>query len=382
MIKKLTFGKTDETFALLGDFIPGFSKDRALNGIGLQLKTEIACDEYTAKLMLALSKAQIEHLKLQKLKAYYNTTFPSDNKDCLSTPHRVYNVVKGTMAEIKQSILKFCPKNSRNHPGLYSTPIQTMNYSLLCNKAPYVQDMYPDLYPPYVQKMLRALEGYMEEVQAIILLAKELLDEEREIRNNDEYLKEIEASSRKDIEETATIVLDSNLFDVSSITVSREEYERRQRNAKNASLLRKELYHNISIKDFKKAVFIECYLQGVYNSLTPEESKIWTKAEDYDFVKTKVRPAIEGISTSEDLPSVKTRNADTMSIKADFIACFIVWCRVPKKHYTAFLNFIKPKLANLPLCFPAYSSITGALGKTIKAKSDYEAKFYSYSKMN
>lgn len=206
MKTKLALDKNEKTFELLGEYIPGYNKNRALNGIGLKLKTEDECIKYTAELNVALAKAELEYASIKKLEKYYNTTFPSDNKNCLSTPHYLYNKIKSSISEIKKSILKFCPRNSRRAAGSYSSATQTMNVSHLCNKAPYIEDMYLEVYPDYVHQMLDVLEKYMQIASDIIQLCQELMKEENEIRNNDEYLKEIEASCRADLEETASLI--------------------------------------------------------------------------------------------------------------------------------------------------------------------------------
>ena len=93
MKTRLALDKNEKTFELLGEYIPGYNKNRALNGIGLKLKTEDDCIKYTAELKVALAKAELEFTNIKKLEKYYNTTFPSDNKNCLSTPHYLYNKI-------------------------------------------------------------------------------------------------------------------------------------------------------------------------------------------------------------------------------------------------------------------------------------------------
>lgn len=46
MKTKLALDKNEKTFELLGEYIPGYNKNRALNGIGLKLKTEDECIKY------------------------------------------------------------------------------------------------------------------------------------------------------------------------------------------------------------------------------------------------------------------------------------------------------------------------------------------------
>ena len=85
MKTKLALDKNEKTFELLGEYIPGYNKNRALNGIGLKLKTEDECIKYTAELNVALAKAELEYASIKKLEKYYNTTFPSDNPNFRNT---------------------------------------------------------------------------------------------------------------------------------------------------------------------------------------------------------------------------------------------------------------------------------------------------------
>lgn len=379
MKTRLALDKNEKTFELLGEYIPGYNKNRALNGIGLKLKTEDDCIKYTAELKVALAKAELEFTNIKKLEKYYNTTFPSDNKNCLSTPHYLYNKIKCSISEIKKSILKFCPRNNRRAAGSYSSATQTMNVSHLCNKTPYAEDMYPEVYPDYVHQMLDVLERYMKKVAEIIQLCQELMNEENEIRNNDEYLKEIEASCRVDLEETAYLIKNVGLLTAQNIT--KEDLERRRKEAKDMNQLRRILYHNISRNDYKIQVFKDVIMKGLSNDLTPEESEIWTNQEDYGFVKHQVRSAIEGMKVRDDLPSIKQRKSEMRALKAEYVACFMLWCRVPKSHHRLFLAYLERQFVGAPLRIPNYKSVMGV--KTSKMdknrKQDYFADFKSYS---
>ena len=112
MITNLKFGKNEETFALLGKYIPSYDKDRAMSGIGIKLRCKEDCEAYAAELRIAIPKAQRDYSNLQKLKEKYNYTYPSKDKNCLSTPHQLYNTIKSTIIEIRESIKTFCPRNS------------------------------------------------------------------------------------------------------------------------------------------------------------------------------------------------------------------------------------------------------------------------------
>lgn len=97
MITNLKFGKNEETFALLGKYIPSYDKDRAMSGIGIKLRCKEDCEAYAAELRIAIPKAQRDYSNLQKLKEKYNYTYPSKDKNCLSTPHQLYNTIKSTI---------------------------------------------------------------------------------------------------------------------------------------------------------------------------------------------------------------------------------------------------------------------------------------------
>lgn len=359
MITNLKLAKNEETFSLLEEFVPGYNKDRALNGIGLRLKTEEACSKYTLELNIALNKAKLEKQKLLDLQKKYNTTYPSDNKNCLSTPHFLFNKVKSTMAEIKSSIVRFCPKNSRRAAGTNCTSEQTLSNSYLCNKIPYYKDLYPDIYPAFVDTLLLSLEQYMNEVSEIIIIAQDLITEEKNIRDDDVLLKEIETESRKEIEETAISLRDNKLLSDEGITP--KDFEQRLKNAKHISELRKQLYHNISHKDYRIKVYKDVIMRGMANDLTDEESKVWVNENDYTFVKQKVRTAIKVMQKKDDLPKQKMRNADGYIIKPIYIASFVKWCRVEKSHYKDFVTYLTHQFTNAPLKIPNYKSITAAL---------------------
>ena len=81
MKTKLALDKNEKTFELLGEYIPGYNKNRALNGIGLKLKTEDECIKYTAELNVALAKAELEYEKNKKLEDIFFTAIVSHEKD-------------------------------------------------------------------------------------------------------------------------------------------------------------------------------------------------------------------------------------------------------------------------------------------------------------
>lgn len=379
MRTKLAFEKTEDTFTLLGNYIPGYNKDRAMFGIGLKLKTREACEEYAAELRIAIARAKKDNVKLNKMKKNYNRTFPSKDKNCLTTPHLVYNQVRSTLSDMKKNIVKFCPKNTRRAAGTYTTAAQAMSYSYFCNQAPYSNDMYSDLYPDYIQEVLDLIEEYNQVATENILLCQDLLDEERLIREDDEALLEIDAECRAELEEIAFDMDKEHMLNKECIT--KEDLERRKKEATSMKEMRRQLYHNITPGAYRIRVFKDFVMQGLANDLTPEESAIWTKEEDYDFVKLRVRPAIEGMSKKADLPNQKARNREEHMVKAEYITCFMQWCRVPKGKTQEFLLYLQKGFANAPLLLPEYKTVLGAARKKLapNIKQEYEQDFESYS---
>lgn len=358
MITKLSLGKTEETFEYLGEYIPGYNKDRALNGIGLFLHEEDDYVKYAADLGINIAKAKREQLDLKELKRTYNRTFPSDNNKCLTTPHKLYNVIKGTIGEIKKNIMKFCPKNDRRAPGTYSTPTMTMNKSFLCNQTHYIKDLYPNLYPPYVSNVLDLLDEYLKVATENILICQDLIEEEKMTRGNDELLEEIDNECQEQLKATAKAMRLRGLLSVEGIT--EEDWERKRKEARDIKEMRRSCYHNISTTDYQVRVFQNEIMQGVSNGLTKEEAKIWTEKKDYDFVIRKVRPKIEEMCKKEDLPSQKKPKSDNERIiKPAYIASFMDWCRVSPKNKKSnlFINYLTEKLSCVPLLMPDYKTI-------------------------
>ncbi len=379
MITKLALEKNEETFTLLGNYFPGYNKDRAMYGIGLKMKNREDCEEFAANLRIEIAKAKKENVKLKRMKETYNRTFPSKDKNSLTTPHILYNMIKSTISDTKKNIMKFCPRNTRRAAGTYTTPTQTLGASYLCNQAPYSNDMYPWLYPDYIQEVLNLLEEYNQVATENIHLCQDLLEEETLIREDDDALREIDAECSAELEELAFALDKVHMLNKEGIT--KEDWERRKKEAKSMKEMRRLLYHNITPDEYKIRVFKNVVMQGLANDLTEEESAIWTKEEDYDFVKFNVRPAIEGMSKKADLPNHKKRNAEGQTVKAEFIACFILWCRVPKGKTKEFLLYLQNGFANAPLLLPGYKSVMGAARKPLASnvKQEYEQDFDSYS---
>ncbi len=379
MITKLKLEKTEETFSLLGNYFPGYNKDRAMNGIGIKLKTQDDFEEYAEEVNIAIAKAKIEHKKLKMLERTYNFTFPSKNKDCLTTPHILFNTIKNTISETKKNILKFCPKNSRRAAGTYSTPTQTLEISYLGNQTPYTHDLYSDMYPDYVHKVFDLLDEYSNVATQNICLCQNLLEEENLIREDDDALLEIDKKCRGELEELAFTMVKENML--SKECISKEDLERRKKEAKSMKEMRRLLYHNITPTEYRIRVLKDFVMQGLANDLTQEESAIWTKEGDYDFVKFRVRPAIEGMSKKDNLPSHKSRNAEGRTIVAEYIACFMEWCRVPKGKTQLFFVYLQNRFAEAPLHLPKYNSVMGASKKVldVKAREEYLSDFESYS---
>lgn len=369
MITNLKFGKNEETFALLGKYIPSYDKDRAMSGIGIKLRCKEDCEAYAAELRIAIPKAQRDYSNLQKLKEKYNYTYPSKDKNCLSTPHQLYNTIKSTIIEIRESIKTFCPRNSHRAAGMYSSTTYTLKQSLLCNNTPYSKDFLPDTYPEYVKNLLGLLGEYMEIVENVITCSKELLDEEQRIRDDDELLKFIDQECRKDLEEFAIETQKSLGLIATKLTSA--DFEKRRKEAKNIKELRRQLYHAITPNDYKIRVFKDVMMRGMSNDLTVEESKIWTKEEDYEFVKIKVRRAIKAMVNNADLPKLKVANSEKYAIKAVYIASFMIWCHVGRAHYKDFIDYLTNQLKDALLQMPKYKSIMSAL-------NNQQAKITSY----
>lgn len=145
--------------------------------------------------------------------------------------------------------------------------------------------------------------------------------------------------------------------------------------------LRRILYHNISRKDYRIQVFKDVIMKGLFNDLTPEESEIWINQEDYGFVKLQVRSAIEGMKVRDDLPSIKQRKSESKALKAEYVACFMLWCRVSKSHHKLFLAYLERQFVGAPLRIPNYKTVMGVNTSKMdkNTKQDYFADFQSYS---
>ena len=253
-----------------------------------------------------------------------------------------------------------------------------MHTSYLCNHTPYSCVLFPDSYPSFVYEVINLLDNYIQLATDIILISSKLIEEEKEIRNNDEYLKEIDTRSRKEFEELAMNLKSVSLL--SDVGITKEDLARRKKEAKSIKEMRRLLYHNITPLEYKIRIFKDFIMQGISNGLTEEESKIWTQEEDYDFVKRRVRPAIDGLSKKEDLPSQRTRNAEGRTVKAIYIACFMKWCRVPKNKSKEFLSYLTMRFADSPFQIPAYKSVVGAAKRLDnQIKTQFGPDFYSYS---
>lgn len=378
MRTKLSFDKTEETFYLLKEYIPGFNKDRVMYGIDLKRFTQQDFEDIALNLRIGMDKANVERVKLDRLRVNYNQTFPTNDKNLLTTPHCVFNTVKSCIYTLRNNILKFCPRNRQKGSGVYTTSTQTMHTSYLCNHTPYTCDLFPDSFPSYVYEVINLLDDYTQLATDIILISSELIEEEKEIRNDDESLKVIDAHSRKEFEELAMNLKSNSLL--SDVGITKEDLARRKKEAKSIKEMRRLLYHNITPLEYKIRIFKDFIMQGISNGLTEEESKIWTQEEDYDFVKRRVRPAIDGLSKKEDLPSQRTRNAEGRTVKAIYIACFMKWCRVPKNKSKEFLSYLTMRFADSPFQIPAYKSVVGAAKRLDnQIKTQFEPDFYSYS---
>ena len=378
MRTKLSFDKTEETFYLLKEYIPGFNKDRVMYGIDLKRFTQQDFEDIALKLRIGMDKANVERVKLDRLRVNYNQTFPTNDKNLLTTPHCVFNTVKSCIYTLRNNILKFCPRNRQKGSGVYTTSTQTMHTSYLCNHTPYTCDLFPDSFPSYVYEVINLLDDYTQLATDIILISSELIEEEKEIRNDDESLKVIDAHSRKEFEELAMNLKSNSLL--SDVGITKEDLARRKKEAKSIKVMRRLLYHNITPLEYKIRIFKDFIMQGISNGLTEEESKIWTQEEDYDFVKRRVRPAIDGLSKKEDLPSQRTRNAEGRTVKAIYIACFMKWCRVPKNKSKDFISYLTMRFADSPFQIPAYKSVVGAAKRLDnQIKTQFEPDFYSYS---
>lgn len=378
MRTKLSFDKTEETFYLLKEYIPGFNKDRVMYGIDLKRFTQQDFEDIALNLRIGMDKANVERVKLDRLRVNYNQTFPTNDKNLLTTPHCVFNTVKSCIYTLRNNILKFCPRNRQKGSGVYTTSTQTMHTSYLCNHTPYTCDLFPDSFPSYVYEVINLLDDYTQLATDIILISSELIEEEKEIRNDDESLKVIDAHSRKEFEELAMNLKSNSLL--SDVGITKEDLARRKKEAKSIKEMRRLLYHNITPLEYKIRIFKDFIMQGISNGLTEEESKIWTQEEDYDFVKRRVRPAIDGLSKKEDLPSLRTRNAEGRTVKAIYIACFMKWCRVPKNKSKDFISYLTMRFADSPFQIPAYKSVVGAAKRLDnQIKTQFEPDFYSYS---
>ena len=93
MRTKLSFDKTEETFRLLNEYIPGFNKDRLMFGIEQKRFTQQDFEDIALNLRIGMDKADVERVKLVRLRDNYNQTFPTKDKNLLTTPHCVFKIL-------------------------------------------------------------------------------------------------------------------------------------------------------------------------------------------------------------------------------------------------------------------------------------------------
>lgn len=376
MINYLYFTKTEDTFNVLSECTQRFDKKRALIGLRMKLKSEEDYTKFCLEIDERILKAKniLEHVKTLQRK--YNREFPSEDKNCLTTPHLFYNKSRNTICFVRDSIKSFCPKRYKA-PGTYTTNTYTTNNSYFCGKIPYMPELLPDTYPDYVNNVLDRLGEFYELSSQIIMICKDVIDEENAIRNDDEYLEQIDLACQKEHRDFAIKLRDEGMLNENAL--SPDEYKKIAAEATSIKVFRREYFHNISPEQYKIRIFKNIIMEGINRGLSAEESRIWRNQEDYDFVKEKVRPAIKAMCARNDLPLIKVKNSTDTQIKADYIACFMEWCRVCKSHYRDFVDYLGNMLADAPFLIPKYTSITAALSRlTAKKKKEYISDFESY----
>ena len=292
---------------------------------GIQYGRAKKADVLKVKHNLVESRCILERelLRLADFAQEFNKLYATKNNKWFSSAEIMLKKIQSHYSRWKKLLKLTSPKKKRHRRGCRAVEHSVYETSLLNKNQPFVIDCYGiESYGSLLVELKQELEKFLSDLVKGIKLCQTMLNEEKRIKEDYEWIKEIYedcynitvAKNRETIDWLVSIGranTDNSLYQLMLTYKSKDEFIREQ-------------FHEHTDVKFNDYVLADVVMTLMNNNISSTEHMLWGR--DYDKIRL-VRFAIEHF---DQLVSPNGRKgycgADIMD--------FIVWCNVTKNSDT------------------------------------------------
>ena len=168
-----------------------FNADRFLYAMRFKDWDEQKLKLKTEEVAFYRGKLEAEFERLVEFAKVFNKEFVTENNKCYSSALLLLRKLKSGISETKRLFMGFCPKAHREsiYHAIGNNPVSAFDYSNLSANA-YQLDLFQfEGYPDCVNQLYNEMEQFFMVLIRSIQLCKQVLDDEKKIRNDNKYCK-------------------------------------------------------------------------------------------------------------------------------------------------------------------------------------------------
>lgn len=306
-----------------------FSEERFLEGIKLKRYSLYDIQQTTIWVRERQQILNREYLALMKFSETFIKSYATDNNKCFDSAYRLFNKIRSTISATSKVFRKMCPEIHRQQPKGAEKPL-AIERSIFSH-AHYTPDLFGlESFDKSVEELFNDLETFFTSVISTLLLCREMINKEREVRMDSKLCLSI---YRECCEESMNSIKSLvGMFDNTHLLPKSELQERKDK-ARQLTDFVCDNYHKHDKSTFKTFILVDAVKKGRNDGLTDLETTLWPNNH------TKALTVRDVVKNFDNLPRVEGKRNKLCS---RIIVEFIKWCDVDKsKEKTLYNNYFK-----------------------------------------
>ena len=312
-----TIVQRDESgFNKIYEAVRQFEEENALEAI-VDCRFNLKRIEQTLNLVrLYQARLNIESLDLVEFSLNFIEQYATDHNKCFRIAEKLIRRIGKTMTGSIKIFRKFCPVIRRQRQGGNVVPV--LDYSRLTFRNYYGQFFGPEVYVEQVKTLLRELANFFYYLVTTMMVCKDMIRKEEEVRGDFERLKAIFEKSCDEMLHGVRDVFDT--FGQVKL-ISDEELAERRKNARPMREWLAKEYHAHDKKWFKREAYIYRLTSGRQYGLDEKASVLWAKNPEWGRRVCELIPELDSLH----IPFRQSKKAETEGKKGTFDAREMVY---------------------------------------------------------
>lgn len=348
---------SDDGLNLIYNKAVAFDRESVLEGILVRKYDVYDIEQMIADVQEFHAKLKREINSVVKFAGTFNKQFATDNNKCFEIAERLFRKIRSSVSGTKKIYRKFCKTMRKKYPGIDGNiKASVFTHSVLASGS-FNRDLFgEEAYPKVVKTLCNELESFFSDLAQIIMICKEVSDEEQRILNNPNNLTDLYQSdcnlTRGMHQGVVSMMKDNNVMP------SLDPMTKHKKNHSLQVFLR-ETFHKFNRKEFTMHIVNEELENGRKNGLDDDEALYWA---DHHEIVPQIRLVIKHFDELEP-KGRKDNKSGKYKISGVIMARLIKWCYLEgskfeapfvngyfKKHYKGNYEPIKANTVNNAKC--------------------------------